>query len=180
MREVNLEPAPRSWVEKVYDLGSLHVLPAAIILLFAFHPLSAVVGQGPALAILIPATIALTALISLPVISMQRRRVARDAEQGLFQCTLRESGSTRKRQWARGYAKAETGRLLFQAMTDPNGLGPIESYLELQLIGQPAKANWSTFPGRQVITISTDKGTIELAATPASLSLLTEKCLINR
>ncbi|WP_258805722.1 hypothetical protein [Pseudarthrobacter sp. NS4] len=180
MREVNLKPAPRSWVEKVYDLGSLHVLPAAVILLFAFPPLSAIVGHWPALAILIPATIALTALISLPVISMQRRRVARDTEQGLFQCALRGSESTLKRQWARGYVKAEPGRLLFQAMTEPNGLGHIESYSGLRLIGQPVKANWFTFPGRRVITISTDKGTIMLAASSASLRLLTEKCLSNR
>jgi hypothetical protein len=66
VREENLEPAPRSWVEKAYELGSLHVLSAALILLSAFHPLSAILGQGPALAILIPATTALTRLISLP------------------------------------------------------------------------------------------------------------------
>ncbi len=94
MREASLEPEPLSWMEKVYDLGSMHILSAALVLLFAFHPLSAIMGQGPALAILIPATTALTALISLPVISAQRRRVARDAKQGLFQCALRED--TRK------------------------------------------------------------------------------------
>ncbi len=180
MREASLEPAPRSWVEKVYDLGSLHALPAALVLLFAFQPLSAIVGQGPALAILVPVAIALTALISLPVISIQRRRIARDAEQGLLQCALRESGSTLKRQWARGYAKAEPGRLLFQAMTDLNGLGPVASYSELQLIDQPAKAKWSLFPRGQVLTIRTDKGTVELAATSASLRLLTDRCLSDR
>ncbi|WP_258805754.1 hypothetical protein [Pseudarthrobacter sp. NS4] len=127
MREVNLEPAPRSWVEKVYDLGSLHVLPAAVILLFAFPPLSAIVGHWPALAILIPATIALTALVSSPIISMQRRRVARDAEQGLFQCALRKSGSTLKGKWAAGYAKIEPGRFLFQTTIPATGSGLIAS-----------------------------------------------------
>lgn len=61
--EANLEPAPRGWVEKVYELGSLHVLSAAVVLLAEFHPLSAILGQGPALALLVPATISLTALI---------------------------------------------------------------------------------------------------------------------
>lgn len=134
-------------------------------------------GHVPALAILIPVIIALTALISLPVISVRRQRVARDAEQGLFQCALRESGSTLKRQWARGYAKAEPGRLLFQAMTGPSGPGTIESYAELRLMGQPTKTEWSVFPRGQVLTITTDRGTIELAASSASLRLLTDRCL---
>ncbi|WP_458779782.1 hypothetical protein [Arthrobacter sp. D3-16] len=171
-------------MEKIYELGSLHVLSAALVLLFAFPPLSAIMGQGPALAILIPATIALTALISLPIISVRRRRVARDADQGLFQCAIRENGTPLKPllqpQWARGYAKAEPYRLLFQAMTGPSGLGPIESYSELRLITQSTKAKWSVLPRGQVLTISTDKGTIELGASPASLRLLTGRCLSGR
>jgi hypothetical protein len=179
MREPNLEPTPRGWLDKVYDSGALSIMSAMVILWFALDPLSDVVGYWPALAIAIPAGIALAMLISLPFIRRQKKRAALDAEHGLFECADSESGSPLKRRWAVGYAKAEPGRLLFQAKTGVTGplAGPIEIYSELRPIGQPVKAPWSAFPRGKVITLSTDKGAVELAVSPASLSLLAERCL---
>jgi hypothetical protein len=121
----------------------------------------------------------LAILVSLPFVRRQKQRAALDAEQGLFECAHRESGSPLRRSWALGYAKAEPGRLLFQAKTGMTGAlaGPIEIYSELRPIDQPAKAPWSTFPRGKVITLSTHKGTVELAASPASLRLFAERCL---
>ena len=56
-------------------------------------------------------------------------------------------------------------------------VGPIETYSQLQVMGESAKAPFSAFPRGKVITLSTDKGTVELAASPSSLDLLAERCL---
>ena len=76
------------------------------------------------------ASAALAVLIALPVISIKKRRAALDAKRGLFECAHREIGSALKQRWAIGYAKAEPGRLLFQAKTGVTGrlVGSIEVY----------------------------------------------------
>ena len=77
--------------------------------------------------------------------------------------------------------ESRTRRLLFQAKTGVTGrlVGSIETYSQLQLVGEPSKAPFSAFPRGKVITLSTDRGMVELAASPASLHLLAERCLSN-
>ena len=59
--------------------------------------------------------------------------------------------------WALGYAKAEPGKLLFQAKTGVTGsvAGPVEVYSELRLVSQAEKAPWTVFPKGSVIVLST-------------------------
>jgi hypothetical protein len=179
MSEPNLEPTPRGWIEKACASSFLTILPPALVLAMALNPLSDEVGYWPALAILVPAGIAFSIVISLPLIPIQRQRAALDAQRGIFECAHRERGSSLKGRWARGYAKAEPGRLLFQAKSDVTGRpsGPIEIYSEPKAIGLPVKAPWSVSRRWRVITLSTDKGIVELAAAPSSLNLLAEGCL---
>lgn len=180
MSELNLNPTPRGWLEKAYDSNVLFMLPLGV-LVAAQGPLSEKVGYWPAVAISILFSAALSILISLPVVPLRRRRAALDAEKGLFECAHRERGSSLRGRWAVGYAKAEPGSLLFQAKTGVSGspAGRIEIYSGPRVIGKPEKAPWSVFPRGQVITLSTDRGTVELAASPSSLQLLAERCLNN-
>ena len=61
--------------------------------------------------------------------------------------------------WALGYAKAEPGKLLFQAKTGVTGsvAGPVEVYSELRLVSQAEKAPWTVFPKGSVIVLSTSR-----------------------
>jgi hypothetical protein len=136
-------------------------------------------GFWLSLVIIALAVAAVTVLVALPVIPIKKRRAALDAQRGLFECAHREVGSALKQRWAIGYAKAEPGRLLFQAKTGVTGrlAGPVEIYSQLRVMAEPAKAPFSAFPRGKVITLSTDKGVVELAAAPSSLELLAERCL---
>ncbi len=173
-----MEPTPQSWLERAYD-WNLAMLPGLFFFLAAFEPLREELGYWLALVITLAAALALTLIVSLPSIPLKKRRVARDAEQGIFECAHREPGSSLKDKWALGYAKAEPGRLLFQAKTGTIGplVGRVETYSGLRVLSPPAKSPWSVFPRGRVITLSTDKGTVELAATPSGLSLLTKLSL---
>ncbi|BCW71867.1 hypothetical protein [Arthrobacter sp. NicSoilB8] len=141
-------------------------------------PLKDAFGYWPAVGIGVALGLALTVILSLPVIPVKRRRVARDAEQGVFECSHREKGSALKSRWAQGYAKAEPGRLLFQFKTGLTGplTGPIEIYSSPAPVGEPMKAPWFAFPRGMVLTLETDKGTVEIAASPASLDMLVNRC----
>ena len=178
MIEPSLESTPRGWIEKAYDANVFTLLTVAL-LVPVLYPLNDRVGYWLALVIMALAVAAVSVLVALPVIPIKRRRAALDAERGLFECAHREAGSALKQRWALGYAKAEPGRLLFQAKTGVTGrlVGPIETYSQLQVMGESAKAPFSAFPRGKVMTLSTDKGTVELAASPASLDLLAERCL---
>jgi hypothetical protein len=148
MSEPKLEPVPRGWLEKAYDANILTTLPVVLLILVVLDPLNDQMGYWPTLAIIIVASAALAVLVSLPVLPIKKRRAALDAELGVFECAHREVGSALKQRWAIGYAKAEPGRLLFQAKTGVTGrlAGPIESYSQLRAMGEPAKAPWSAFP----------------------------------
>lgn len=174
MRESNLEPAPRGRLEKAYDNVG-YLLPMFGVMAY---PLIEAVGFWPSIALFVVASATVTLIVLRLVTPLRRRRSSLDAEQGIFECGHRERGSALKGRWARGYAKAEAGRLLFQTRTgenDPLG-GPLEIYSALSAVGPIVKAPWSVFPGGRVITLSTDKGIVELAATPSSLNLLAERC----
>jgi hypothetical protein len=178
MQQQDLSPAPRGRLEKLQDANVYSTL-LTVILLSAFLPLQESIGFWPALAALVPAVLAAGLLVNLLLRPLKRKRIALDAEQGLFECAHREQGSALRRKWALGYAKAEPGKVLFQAKTGVTGsvAGPVEIYSEPRLVSEAVKAPWTVFPKGSVVVLSTNKGSIELAASPSSLNLLTERAL---
>lgn len=180
MREPDLEPTQRSRLERAYDaVGSLPLVVLAGILV---APLQAVLGWWPTLVIVITAGVVLMTAIQLIVIApLRKKRAAQDAERGLFECAHREPGSGLRSRWARGYARAEPNRLIFQLGASENGplAGPMEIYAAPAAIGEPVKAPWTVFPGGLMVTISSGNTTLQLAASRASLALLNERCLTN-
>jgi len=180
MREPDLEPTPRSRLERAYDaFGSLPLVVLAGVL---FVPLQSVLGWWPTLVIVITTGVVYITAIQLIVIApLRKKRAARDAERGLFECAHREPGSGLRSRWARGYARAEPNRLIFQLGANENGslAGPLEIYSAPTAIGEPVKAPWTVFPGGLVMTIRSDNTTLQLAASRVSLALLNERCLTN-
>lgn len=178
MEKPTLEPTPRSRLEKVYDSTVLTFLPSLLVLVTVMNPLVQELGFWLGLAVTIAIGAALTIILTLPLIPAKKRRVAMDADQGIFECAHRERGSALKGRWAHGYAKAEPVRLLFQAKTGVTGpgAGPIEVYSAPTPLEESTKAPWGVFPKGRLISLNTDKGVVELAATPASLLLLREQC----
>jgi hypothetical protein len=148
MRERDLEPTRRSRLERAYDaFGSL---PLAFLAGILFVHLQAVLGWWPTLVIVITAVCVLITAIQLIVIApLRKKRATQDAERGLFECAHREPGSGLRSRWARGYARAEPNRLIFQLGASENGplAGPLEIYSAPTAIGEPVKAPWTVFPG---------------------------------
>jgi hypothetical protein len=178
MNELTLQPTPRSRVEKVYDANIVSYLSIMLVVPLIVGPLTDALGYWPAIGIGVALGLVVTVILTLPVIPVKRRRVARDAQQGIFECAHREKGSALKSRWAQGYAKAEPGRLLYQSKTGLTGAlaGPIEIYSAPVPVGEPVKAPWSAFPRGKVATFETDKGAVEIAASPASLDMLVKRC----
>jgi hypothetical protein len=178
MNKPTIEPTPRSRLEKVSDSSILSFLPSLLVIMTAMNPLMQELGFWPGLAVTIAISAILTIILTLPLIPAKKRRVAMDADQGIFECAHREKGSALKGRWAQGYAKAEPDRLLFQAKTGVTGpaTGPVEVYSAPTPVAEPTKAPWGVFPKGRIIALNTDKGVIEIAATPASLLLLKERC----
>jgi hypothetical protein len=180
MREPDLEPTPRSRLERGYDaFGSL---PLVFLPGILFVPLQTVLGWWPTLVIVITVGIVLITAIQLIVIApLRKKRAAQDAERGLFECAHREPGSGLRSRWARGYARAEPNRLIFQLGATESGPlgGPMEIYSAPTAVREPVKAPWTVFPGGLAMTIRSDNTTLQLAASRASLELLKERCLTN-
>ncbi|UKA77322.1 hypothetical protein [Arthrobacter sp. FW306-07-I] len=178
MQQQDLNPAPRGWLEKANDssIGMFLFIP---LFLGVFFSLKDAIGDWAAAAIAVLASLALQTVLALLIAPATRKRVALDAEQGIFECAHRERASSLKRRWAMGYAKAEPGRILFQARTGMTGpvFGPVEIYSEPRAVSEPLKAPWTVFPRGRLIELSTDKGNIELAASPSSLNLLFQSSL---
>jgi hypothetical protein len=175
--ERNLNPSPRGWLEKAYD-ANIGIMPPIFIFIVAFSPLREILGFWAALAIVVLSGIASLVILRQLVAPVRKRRKAFDAGQGLFECALREKESTSyKSKWAIGYVKAEPGRLVFQAKSGITGplFGPVDTYSGIREIGQPIKAPWSVVPRGSLITLGTDKGTVELATTSSGLDLLTKR-----
>ena len=178
MREPDLEPTSRGRLEKAYDVFG--ILPLIVLASVLSIPLRAAMGFWPAAIIIVVTGLAwMTAAQVLLIAPLRKKRAALDAERGLFECAHREPESGLRSRWARGYAKAEPGRLIFQMGASEKGplAGPLEIYSSPRPLGEPVKAPWSVFPGGLLITLHTDKATVQLAASPASLALLTERCL---
>jgi hypothetical protein len=143
------------------------------------NPLMHELGFWLGLAVTIAISATLTIILTLPLIPAKKRRVAMDADQGIFECAHREKGSALKGRWAQGYAKAEPGKLLFQAKTGLTGplVGAIEVYSAPTPLGEPRKAPWAVLPKGRIVALKTDKGIVELAASRTGLVLLRERCL---
>ncbi|WP_432395390.1 hypothetical protein ACRQ5B_15480 [Pseudarthrobacter sp. L19] len=178
MTKATLEPTPRSRLEKAYDSNILTFIPSLLVMMTVMNPLIHELSFWLGLAATIAIGATLTIILTLPLIPVKKRRVTTDADKGIFECAHREKGSALKGRWALGYAKAEPDRLLFQAKTGVIGpaAGPIEVYAGPTPIGEPTKAPWGVFPKGMILELNTDKGVVELAATPASLRLLGERC----
>jgi hypothetical protein len=176
--EPTLEATPISRIEKLYDSSILTFLPTTLVIATLLDPLTEKLGfwlgSGAAIAI----SVAPTVIVTVPVIPYIKRRRAMDAEQGIFECSRREPGSALKGRWAPGYAKAEPSQLLVQAKTGMTGrpAGRVEVYSAPTPLGGRTKAPWAVFPKGKILVLNTDKGVIELAATPTSLVLLKERC----
>jgi hypothetical protein len=121
----------------------------------------------------------MTAIQLIVMAPLRKKRAAQDAERGLFECAHREPGSGLRSRWARGYARAEPNRLIFQLGASESGplAGPLEVYPAPRAIGEPTKAPWTVFPGGQMMTIRSDNTTLQLATSRASLELLRARCL---
>ena len=95
MRESNLNPAPREWLEKACDSNIVFFLPA-MILLVTFQSLLEGWEFRASLAALVLAVHALPPILTLVlkpfVVPLKRRRVALDAERGIFECGHRGVG----------------------------------------------------------------------------------------
>lgn len=178
MRQQDLSPAPRGSFEKLQD-ANVPTYLLIVILVSLFSPLQESIGFWPAFATVVLAGFAALQLVELLLRPVKRKRLALDAEQGLFECAHREEGPALRQNWALGYVKAEPGKVLFQAKTGFTGsvAGSVEIYSEPQLVSPAVRAPWTVFPGGSVIVLSTNKGSIELAASASSLSLLTERAL---
>jgi hypothetical protein len=178
MNEPTLEPTPRSRIEKLYDSSILTFLPSTLVVATLLNPLTEKLGFSLGMGAAIAIIVVLTMIVTVPIIPYIKRRRAMDAEQGIFECSHREPGSALKGRWAPGYAKAEPGKLLFQAKTGMTGppAGRVEVYSAPTPLSELTKAPWAVFPKGKILVLNTDKGVIELAATPTSLVLLKERC----
>lgn len=178
MRQEDLSPAPRGRLEKLQDANVFNSLLTGIMV-WVFFSLQESIGLWSALAVLVPVNLSVGLVIDLLFRLLKRRRIALDAEQGLFECAHREQASALRRRWQMGYAKAEPGKLIFQAKTGITGpvIGPVEIYSEPRVISEAVKAPWTAFPKGSVVVLSTNRGSIELAAAPSSLNLLAERAL---
>ncbi|WP_285240304.1 hypothetical protein [Pseudarthrobacter sp. MEB009] len=177
MREPDLDPTPKSRLEQVYD--TISSLPLFVLAGIFYVPLQAALGLWPAWVIVITSGIVMTAAIQFFVVApMRTKRKAQDTERGLFECAHREPGSGLRGRWARGYARAEPNRLIFQMGAGEDGplTGPLEIYPEPTPIGDLEKAPWTVFPGGLIVTITSENKTLQLAARRASLELLNTRC----
>lgn len=55
--------------------------------------------------------------------------------------------------------------------------GSPEVYSHIRKVSDPVKAPWCAWARGEVLTMDTDKGEVEVAATRESLNLVAERCL---
>jgi hypothetical protein len=55
----------------------------------------------------------------------------------------------------------------------------MEIYSAPTAIGEPVKAPWTVYPGGLVVTLTSDKTTLQLAASRESLAVLNRRCLTD-
>ncbi|WP_323959358.1 hypothetical protein GC088_12595 [Arthrobacter sp. JZ12] len=111
-RHEDLDPEPRGWLEKAQDFN----IPTFVVIGFAVPvslSLREAIGFWPAVALVTLVSISVVLLLGRILRPQQLKRIAADAERGLFECAHRERGSTLRGRWVLGYVKAEPGKFLF-------------------------------------------------------------------
>ncbi|MFC9352856.1 hypothetical protein [Arthrobacter sp. NPDC057013] len=110
----------------------------------------------------------------------RKARLALDAERGLIECASRQPkappGSLQDR-WKPGYAEVRHGHIRFQALYGDmeEAAGPINVFQVLsspQPVPMPQKRPADVKRGWKIVSMDTDQGPLQLAASQASLSLL--------
>jgi hypothetical protein len=179
MAEPNLDVTRRGWVEKADDLSIGTALIVFLVFLI-FYPLQERVGFWSALVIVILIGLALTVVITMSVVPLKRRRAEQDAKKGIFHCVFRERDSpSYEGRWNQGYAQAMPRQIIFQEATATLGTlsGSPRVYSGIRKVSDPTRAPWWVWSRGAVITMDTDNGEVELAATRENLNLLTERCV---
>lgn len=179
-----LDPAPRPWVEKTYDVAGFYI--SLMIVIAATVPWQAVRTSPLYVAVLFPATLAVYLVMGLLVSPLKKRRIAQNAEKGIVQCSIRPGpkslppgysppGPSDKRGWISGYAAVDDGSLVFQPMTAFTGyaIGETLTLPNIQpLTGglrTPTSAPWYLGRGHTVVYVKTGTGVFEVAGSTAGL-----------
>lgn len=182
-----LEPAPRTWMEKTYDLAGIFV--SLLIVVIVTVPWQALRTSALYLSALAPATFVVYLLMGLLVSPLKKRRVAQNVEKGIVECSLRPGprslpsgytppGPADKRGWITGCATVRGGALIFQPVAAFTG-SPVGETLTLTNVEPltgglrtPATGRWYLGQGRRdhtVVYVKTDTGVLEVAGSATGL-----------
>jgi hypothetical protein len=184
-----LEPAPRTWMEKTYDLAGIFV--SLLIVVIVTVPWQALRTSPLYLSTLFPAAFVVHLVMGLLVSPLKKRRVAQNLDRGIVECSLRPGlrslpagysppGPADKRGWITGCATVRGGALIFQPMAAFTG-SPVGETLTLPNIEPltgglrtPATATppWYLRQGRRdhtVVYVKTETGVLEVAGSAIGL-----------
>ncbi|MDQ0028791.1 hypothetical protein [Arthrobacter bambusae] len=182
-----LEPAPRTWMEKTYDLAGIFV--SLLIVVIVTIPWQALRTSPLYLSALFPAAFVVYLVIGLLVSPLKKRRVAQNLDRGMVECSLRPGPKSLpsgysppapadKRGWITGCATVRGGALIFQPVAAFTGT-PVGESLSLPNIESltgglrtPATPPWYLGRGRRdhtVVYLKTETGVLEVAGSATGL-----------
>ncbi|MFE4837939.1 hypothetical protein ACFRAU_25060 [Arthrobacter sp. NPDC056691] len=176
MAAETLSPAPRSRREKTCEV--LAVLGGYLGFTVA-NVLHRDLGFWPSLLIGIGLTVPTVLFFNWLALPERRARLASDAERGLIECATRRPnaipGSLQDR-WKPGYAEVRDGTIRFQALyVDTEPSGPISTFSLLgapKPVAAPAKRPADVRRQWKIVSMETDQGPLQLAASDNGLKLL--------
>lgn len=182
-----LEPAPRTWMEKTYDLAGIFV--SLLIVVIVTVPWQGLRTSPLYLSALAPATFVVYLVMGLLVSPLKKRRAAQNIDRGIVECSLRPGpkslpsgytppGPAAKRGWITGCATVRSGALIFQPVAAFTG-APVGEALTLTNVEPltgglrtPAAGRWYLGQGRRdhtVVYVKTDTGVLEVAGSATGL-----------
>lgn len=182
-----LEPAPRTWMEKTYDLGGIFV--SLLIVVIVTIPWQGLRTSPLYLSAVVLATFVVHLVMGLLVSPLKKRRAAQNVDRGIVECSLRPGpkslpsgysppGPADKRGWITGCATVRSGALIFQPVAAFTG-SPVGETLTLPntepLTGglrTPATPPWYLGQGRRdhtVVYVRTETGVLEVAGSAIGL-----------
>ena len=179
-----LEPAPRTWMEKIYDVAGFYI--SLMIVIATTVPWQALRASPLYVSVLFPATLLVYFAMSLLVKPLKRRRTAQNAKKGIVECSLRPGpkslphgysppGPADKRGWITGHATLKDGSLIFQPMGAFTGYSVGETLTLPNVepltggLRTPTSAPWYLGRGRTVVYVKTDTGVLEVAGSATGL-----------
>jgi hypothetical protein len=185
-----LDPAPRTWMEKTYDVAGFYI--SLMIVIVAMVPWQALRASALYVSVLFPAALVVYIAMGFLVKPLKRRRIAQNAERGIVECSLRPGPKSLppgyspprpsdKRGWITGYATVEDGSLIFQPMGALTGYSVGETLTLPDIepltggLRTPAPGRWYLGQGRRdhtVIFVKTGTGVLEVAGSAAGLKAL--------